>query len=74
MTHARIIRGSKDELANFLSNLKGHPNLTLIVPDEADIEPKVEKGERIRLGMFPELLGIDDDLYRQAEWRGDEGI
>ena len=74
MTHARIIQGSKDKLANFPSNLKGHANLTLIVPDEADIEPKVEKGERIRLGMFPELLGIDDELYKATEWHGNEEI
>ena len=74
MTHARIVQGSRDELANFLSNLQGHAKMTLIVPDEEEFEPKLEKGERIRIGMFPELLGISDECFKAAEWQGEVEI
>ncbi len=43
-----------------------------IVSDEEELEPKVEKGERIRLGMFPELLVITDECFNAAEWQGEE--
>lgn len=59
--------GTPEELTAFLLR---HPNQRFrLIPLSSDEQAISLKNIMIRKGMFPELGGLTEDIFKDAEWR-----
>jgi hypothetical protein len=73
MVLPQVIQGNGEEIAAYLIGLKSRKNLFLIIPAEEDAgeSDAKKRGKILEFGMFPQLLGLTDDDFVSAEWRGE---
>jgi hypothetical protein len=68
----QILEGTWEEVQMKLYTLRlsgRRVQVTIRDMNDADKEPSISKGKMITFGMFPELQGLTDEDFANAEYR-----